>query len=559
MEKYLCVMVRADNRESDLKCLTESIMQDENIRLAEDWSGTDAADMLRQIVDTPTFPKSFTVFIEIGYVDRVYRDIYYHHYASRHFSQSRNCLRLFFFEGVGKETGDLPENAEDIFIGVSVIQPNGIIGRSYWNPRYFLTKEHYVRTADFTVALLGKKLHVKAFPYMMQDREATTCAEVTILNLVDYYSQSYMEYRSLLLSDIERIEAQHSAERIFPSQGMNYADVARSLTQAGLSPRIYINRISSIAKDAMQRYLYYYVESGIPFGIAVESMEQGILHSMVCVGHGPRSKSWPEDSAVNYLSKELNDDGGTDFRTCWIANSADAYSTFVVMDDNDTPYQTVRLEAASENWTFPQRQQGKPTQYAVEQLCVPLYKRVFLEVDGAAEVFSTFLTSRMGFQAVMERIRADKWLAVGQQEENPLIVRMFLASSRTFLYQRMRMLRQMNPKNMDNQCIEVYQNLYCPRFVWVCELYTKDTFLHADNPRPIGEIVVDATARRTGSIGGLDSIVLVHYPHYITYRDPNSSWAELESNEQKLDVWSPIEQFRGNLRDFNSDSNNLIL
>lgn len=332
---------------------------------------------------------------------------------------------------------------------------------------------------------------------------------------------------------------------------MNYADVARSLAQVGLSPRIYASRASCVTKDTMQRYLYYYIESGIPFGIAVESRERGILHSMVCVGHGPRNRSWPNGWAVNYLAKELSGDGKVDFRTCWIANSADAYQTFVVMDDNERPYRTVRLEAASENWTFPQEKEGVPTQYAVDQLCVPLYKRVFLEVDGATEVFATLLTSRMGFRAVMERLEATDWLKVGSQEDNPLIVRIFLASSRTFLYERIRMLDQMDQEIMDERYTEVYQNLYCPRFVWVCELYTKDTF-QEDDPRAIGEIVVDATARRAGSMGGLDSVVLIHYPNYITYRDPNANWVVLEDNKQQFPIWSPFAQFGGNLRDFNT-------
>ena len=549
MDKYICILVREDSREKDLAFLIENLAQNRDNKHVENCEETDATEMLRQIVEVQTFPRNFTVYIETGYVDRVYRDIYYHHYASRHFSQPRNCLRLFFFEGVSENPEVIPNDAG--FIGVSVIQPNGIIGRSYWNPRYFLEKGYYVRTADFSFTLLDKKLHLKAFPYMMQDREATTCAEVTVLNLVDYYSQSYREYNATLLSDIESVEAQHSAERIFPSQGMNYADVARSLAQVGLSPRIYASRASCMAKDTMQRYLYYYIESGIPFGIAVESREREILHSMVCVGHGPRDRDWPKGWAVNYLAKELNDDGKVDFRTCWIANSADAYQTFVVMDDSERPYRTVRLKTASENWTFPREQEGFPTRYAVDQLCVPLYKRVFLEVDGATEVFATLLTSRMGFRTVMERIGATDWLKVGGQEDNPLIVRIFLASSRTFLYERIRMLGQMDQNIMDERYTEVYQNLYCPRFVWVCELYTKDTFQEYE-PRAIGEIVVDATARRTGSMGGLDSVVLIHYPNYITYRDPDSNWTMLEDNKQQFPIWSPFAQFRGNLRDFNT-------
>ncbi len=550
MDKYACIVVRSGRREQDIDFLIQHMMRDENGALPTDWDRADAVKMLGDILHLSTFPKKFTVYIEMGYVDRVYRDIYYHHYSSRHFNQPRNCKRLFFFDGVGDSPAQLPEDAEQRFIGVSVIQPNGIIGRSYWNPKYFLPLGHYVRTAEFTVTLLGRRLRIKAFPYMMQDREATTCAEVTVLNLVDYYSQSYPEYRYTLLSDIETVEAQHSAERIFPSRGMNYADVARSLAYIGLSPRLYSSRNAAMAPNNMKRYLYYYVESGLPFGVAVESSDRGMLHSMVCVGHGQRSEFWPADCAVNYLAREETQSGDMELRNCWIVNSADAYQSFVVMDDSARPYQTVQFKAASKNWTFPQKQPDGLTQYAVEYLCIPLYKRVFLEVDGAAEVFAAFLTGRMGFQAVMDRMEITDWSKYGKEQDDPLIVRIFLASSRAFLAQRMQALNQMAPSQMDEACLAVYQNLFCPRFVWVCELYTKETF-DEETPRAIGEIIVDATARRTGSMGGLDCIVLTHYPHYITYRDPDSRLVKLEKNEKKLDIWSPFLQFRGNLRDFN--------
>lgn len=550
MDKYTCVIVRSGRRDKDIDFLVRTMMKSEDGTLPADWDRSDAVKMLDDILSISTFPEEFTVYIEIGYVDRVYRDIYYHHYSSRHFSQPRNCKRLFFFAGINGDATELSEDAEECFIGVCTIQPNGIIGRSYWNPRYFLRPGHYVRTAEFSVTLLGRRLRIRAFPYTMQDREATTCAEVTVLNLVDYYSQSYPEYRYTLLSDIESVEAQHSADRIFPSQGMNYADVARSLAHIGLSPRIYSSRASTMIQNNMRRYLYYYVESGIPFGVAVESSERGMLHSMVCVGHGLRSESWPADCAVNYLVKEPSLSGSMEFRNCWIVNSADAYQSFVVMDDSARPYQTVCFGAASKSWAFPHKRENGLVQYAVEYLCVPLYKRVFLEVDGATEVFATFLVGRMGFQAVMERMGISEWSDYGRKKDKPLIVRIFLASSRAFLVHRMQALNKMGPDQMDEICLNVYQNLFCPRFVWVCELYTKETF-DEDAPRAIGEIIVDATARRIGSIGGLDSIVLTHYPHYITYRNPDSRLVKLEKNEKKLNVWSPFPQFRGNLLDFN--------
>lgn len=563
-EKYLAYLVGCNEKKrgQDIDNLIKTISELWQSHSVNDWIVSNAKTMLCQIMDLQTFPRTFSVFIEMNYVDKVYRDIYYHHYASRHFSQPRNCIRLFFFDlscsdgipmGLNRQTEEielplLEDGNCSHFVGVCVLQPNGIIGRSYWNPHYFLTSGNYVRTSRFSGSVLGKRWTIRAFPYMMQDQEATTCAEVTVLNLIDYYSNSYTEYPCALLSDIELVEARHSADRIFPSRGMSYADVSRSLAQIGLAPIVYASHSSKLTHLFMRRYLYYYVESGIPFGIAVESGERGILHSMICIGHGPMEYNWLEEQTVNYLSKDkYGNDSEEQLHQCWIANSADAYCSFIVMDDNQTPYQTVKLTISHPHqWIYPTTN-NNITAYAVDYLCVPLYKRVFLSADGAEELFCSILTSRMGFQAIVYKQNIeDLYHTIGSEQNNPLIIRIFLASSRTFFAERISMFHNISETEMDRHFETVYQNLYCPRFIWVCELYSKDLF-HCTNPQAIGEIVVDATARQTGNTDSLDGVILIHYPHYITYRDTESNWTALNDNGKQLDKWCPFQQFRGNL------------
>lgn len=542
VDKYACVKIHESTFDNDFETLAECLCH----RINASNLYTDAIDRLKEIVKLDTFPDNFTVFIEFEYVDRVYRDIFYHHYASRHAFQERNCVRVFFFDYINESDEISPDEIIEKTIGVCVIQPNGIIGRSYWVPCYFMAQGSYVRTTNFTFSFLGEKISIDAFPYMMQDREATTCAEVTVLNLIDYYSKSYQEYGLALLSDIEQVESKHNAQRIFPSHGMNYADVARSLMYVGLSPRIYANRLPLKPQCEMQRYIYQYIESGIPFGIAVQSQAMNELHSVVCVGHGPRKENWLEESSTNYLSVD-----NEHLEKCWIANSADAYSCFIIMDDNDRPYQRVSLTSATKKWFFPRTdsEEGIP-KYAVEQLCIPLYKRVFLEADGAAEIFTSVLTSRIGFHAVINKLSSSEAIEhfknIGAERSCPLIIRTFLASSTTFLQHRIHTLSLMGRK-MDEQYVDVYQNLFCPRFVWVCELYTPESFNSADS-KVIGEIVVDATAHRSGFTNGLESIVLIHYPGFITYNTPGSNWIALQENQIITDTWTPFEPFHGNLK-----------
>ena len=557
-EKYIVSVIGniKQKRKNDIINIMDTISELWKSKSVKDWSVSDARVKLEQIMNLHRFPEKYIVVIEVNYVDKVYREIYYHHYASRHFSQPRNCIRLFFltseFASIDSN-GSLSLNVDSngksngSCFGVCVLQPNGVIGRSYWNPNVFLESGTYVRTSKFSVTLLGLKLEIEAFPYMMQDQEATTCAEVTVLNLIDYYSNSYSEYNSVLLSDIERVEAQHSAERVFPSKGMSYADVSRSLAQTGLSPILYASKSSKLTEMFMHRYIYYYVESGIPFGIAVESSERGIMHSIICIGHGPIIDDWVENNVIDYLSKDkLEDAESCDVRQCWIANLADAHQTFIVMDDNETPYQTVKLQVSSSNqWTYPQG--NLPVEFTFDYLCIPLYKRVFLSADGAEELFTSVLTSRVGYGAIVSKLDiCSSYKCIGSSKSEPLIIRIFLASSRTFLSERIRMFESIPSGLMDEELEEVYQNLYCPRFVWICELYSYSSY-YQSSPKAIGEIVADATARQTGNTDSLDGIVLIHYPYYITYRGIDSNWQAFESNSKNIKKWCPFEQFRGNL------------
>lgn len=556
-EKYRVFFIGYDSnkRDSDINIFMKAISDLWKAMGVCDWMVSKGKKMLDRILNSNSFPKKFCIYTESNYVDKVYRDIYYHHIASRHFSQPRNCIRLFFlFPKVvklkitekGERQAHLEHGHDDGCFGVMVLQPNGIIGRSYLDPQFFLPKGYYVRTSTYSISLLGHKFKIPGFPYMMQDQEATTCAEVTVLNLVDYYSNSYPEYNSIYLSDIENVEAQHSPERIFPSRGMSYADVSRSLAYVRLVPILYATKSSKMMSCYIFRYIYYYIESGIPFGIAADSSDLGIMHSMICVGHGPLKKDWIKDHTINYLSieQDSNNNHSETLQKCWIANSADAYDSFVVMDDSAIPFLPVKFEACHSNqWVFPSG--DSPRTYGVEYLCVPLYKRVFLNADGAEELFFRILTSRMGYHTIVDHVvLAAEYHNIGKDKTNPLIVRIFLASSRTFLSSRINMYNNLSHNKMDDAASGIYENLYCPRFVWVCELYSTESYSQG---LAIGEIVVDATARQSGNTDSLDAVVLIHYPYYITYRGTDSNWSAFQRNENQLSKWCPFEQFHGNL------------
>ena len=141
-----------------------------------------------------------TVLVEEKYIDKIYRDSYYMHFSCKHGEYSRFCKRLFVFSGNIFEKLDCynfcdlsTKKLQDNFVGTIVIRPlrGGKIGRCLLNPHFLLKdKNIYLRYARYSATVYGKRLQINAFPFSMQDGETTTCAEVTILNLMDYFGKN---------------------------------------------------------------------------------------------------------------------------------------------------------------------------------------------------------------------------------------------------------------------------------------------------------------------------------------------------------------------------------
>ena len=100
------------------------------------------------------------------------------------------------------------ELRETSFIGSVVINPSvsGAIGKSLINPIYCMDRfggsEVFLRLSNYRVNILGVPFNVRAFPFRMQDKELMSCAEVTLLNIMDYFANNYHSYERKLPSDI---------------------------------------------------------------------------------------------------------------------------------------------------------------------------------------------------------------------------------------------------------------------------------------------------------------------------------------------------------------------
>lgn len=467
----------------------------------------------------------FTVVTEEHYIDRVYRDSYYFYYASKHFDYNRYCKRLFLFDCLFQEDfSDIsPEFLEERFIGSVVIRPimNRSIGRTLLSPRYFLDKSPcYIRLADYSVTVYGKRLKIRGFPYSMQDGETTSCAEITILNILDYYSQTYPEYRYLLPSDINHIAESNSYERRLPTIGLRYELISKIFSEVGFHPRLYSSQKMSARK--LKRIMHYYIESGIPVALGLK-VDTANKHSIICIGHGPVEY----DRIAARMNGVMDAVSG---ETLWISDAADAITQYCIMDDNLEPYKICVCEERIERQGSNTRKIVTINNFEAEYLMVPLYKRMFLEAADAYDICTSILAHHgLGVKNFSETIG---------KRENPVIVRLFMASSRTF-----RKVRNSQFQNDNKELRDFYNEAFYPKFVWVCEIYDRTHY-----PKEvIGEIIVDATASPEMKA---NSAIIIHYPKMICIRGTDALQKGTQFEFREIVDWKLFKPYDGNLSPF---------
>ena len=452
-----------------------------------------------------SFPCPFTIVQEMYHIDRTFRDSYYTYFSNQHFFVKRYSRRLSFFKGIFNQEqffstikGDQKDDPIcNAFMGSCVVNPlaAGAIGRTLIDPNYILKsseKPVYMRLSDFVTHVYGKRLVVRAFPYRMQDEETMRCAEVTLLNLLEFFSNSFNDYRTVVPSEILRVEQKHHHERVLPSRGITYPMLTKILSDFGFSPRLYNqmsidkSSLSQVSKlDELRRWLHYYIESGIPVALNLLPLsDSGSGHSMVCIGHGDYNPTLLKDAQKKkWVSWEHRE-------TCHpIINSADLYDTYIVVDDNQPVYQKRDFRKLS---LYPDMQ--------LENIAVPLYKRMFLDAPDAAAIVLPLLHH--------EQYGIDVWTDFLSPQED-VVIRLFMSSSHS--------LKDFRSKTFTSEYAkEVYALTPMPRFVWVCELYRVCDYASL---QAFGEIVLDATSAPIRGQGHR-SLILMYYPGVICYRFP---------------------------------------
>ena len=524
----ILIIIKDEDYESVISKFCESIFKDS---LYETKSDVVYHYMLDLINLLKKLPRPFTIVQEFYHIDPSYRDTYYTYFSNQHFYVKRYSRRLSFFAQVIKENDffaqdeNIQNQISDHFMGACVLNPlaSGIMGRTLINPKYVVDSKVlpiYVRLSRFELNIYGKKLYVEAFPYRMQDEETMRCAEVTLLNLLEYYANQYHDYRSIVPSEILENEQKHNHERVLPSRGISYPILTKVLSEFGFSPRLY--NLSSIdeyslskitQEDELKRNLHCYIESGIPVALnLLPTGNNGSGHSIICIGHGNINRELIKKAKRN---KWISWDNKEHCHP--LINSADFYEDYVVVDDNQPIYQVRPFQQLS---LYPDMR--------VENIAVPLYKRMFLDASDAAAIVRSILHNKQfGIDAW-----AGKFLDYGED----VVMRLFMSSSRSLKCFRLKTLNNFYVR-------ETYAIVPMPHFVWVCELYREKDYYDL---KAFGEIIIDATSA-LGRGHSACSLILMHYPNVIGIRYPEQANPEFDEMIE-FDEDDLFEGYRKNLK-----------
>lgn len=391
------------------------------------------------------------VVVETEYVDKVFRDSYYHYFASKlHFTR-RNCARLSFFEPgtiISYENENL-ENMKASYWGFVVIRPiMAPIGRNAISPMAFGIKrdcsDFKMMQAPIQSSCIGIKTSVDAFPHSSQDSEMMTCAETTVWTIMEYFGNKYHEYSPLMPSRIDKLVDPHTYNRHLPSSGLTFQQIAILLKEVGFGTMVYDS-----AMPNLKEIMTCYIESGIPLAVCLQSSKIG--HACVAIGHKIIDRGKLD------FSKTISINGINLF--IWNDNVSD----FIFNDDNMPPYQIADFYAPAKHYVDQGAVDWKDVE--ISSIIVPLNKKVYLDAKRAIDI-SKYLTANL------IKVRDNS------------VVRTFLASSRT--YREYLMTAADIPAALKGFYIE----LDMPKFVWVTEISDKDACL--DN-KINGLIIMDAT------------------------------------------------------------------
>lgn len=412
--------------------------------------------------------------IEYPYVDKVYRDSYYHYYSSKHYTYQRDCIRVSLFNGEISHDDFLnPERHSELnykFLGFFILRPtiNALFGRSMISPKAFEGNSYKISSCKTSCLVYGVKLEVEGFPHSSQDGETIKCAETTIWALMEYFGNKYPEYKPALPAKIHQALERFSYQRQLPSNGLTMDQISFALKEFGFGTRVYAYDAYG---DSLHEIIDSYVESGIPVIVGLQSGNIG--HVIIAIGKQYGNKNdWTEIKANQ--EKLIGSDIGR-------IETSSIPAKYVVQDDNLITYRLINLDQPGEHY-----EDEDCSNYEIDSIVVPLYPKIYLEAVVAKELVIQVLEDGN----------------VGYDFGSDFVFRFYLTSSRSF---------KNHVAKIADMDIDLKNNILItkmPKFIWCGEIYTQEGF-DQDDKKAIGLVVLDATEANQESI---DALIFAGYP-----------------------------------------------
>ncbi len=449
---------------------------------------------------------SLWIIGENNYVDKVYRDSYYHYYSSKLNLYDRDCVKLSLFEGkISEDDFSDPskhENLQSRYRGFITLRPTipQIIGRSIVSPSALKAVDFSCCTTKFHTTANGLKFTIKAFPHSSQDSETISCAETTLWAIMEYFSNKYSDYKPVLPSKIIQTLNNQSVERQLPSHGLNVQQMSFALREFGFGTKIYSKKEY---EDDFKRLLNIYIESGLPLIIAMDNFDGAgtIGHAILAIGHATIT-----DRHIDTLPAHNTFGRGIAF-----FDYAEAKSECVFIDDNCKVYQRAVLDNPAQHYTTDWHD------CKITYFIVPLYPKIYLEAFEAKNFVLNFIFE--GLEPI--------------DDSSEVLLRFFLTSSRSYKDEIAR-----NATIQDDLKSAIIGALM-PKFIWVAELSTREMIKRDE---AYGLVILDATE---ADVSYNKPLIIAAYQDKIINFDSKSK--ELEKIDLPL---STFKVFRHNLQEF---------
>lgn len=217
---------------------------------------------------------NLTCCVEYPYIDEVYRDTYYNFYSRKHGNHGRYCFRISFFHEEVTEDNFYETATDSSYLGYIVLRPTPrrVVGYSFLSPFVYPEPNFSICLCRRSSSIMGKILIVSGFPFCGQDGELCTCAETSIVVVLDYFSRRYNRYQRVLPSVIVNFNSDNNLQKLQPSSGIDMDEIVLSFNSISMATRKFQRQDQENAADnrtifeddVFEKLLHIYVESGFP-------------------------------------------------------------------------------------------------------------------------------------------------------------------------------------------------------------------------------------------------------------------------------------------------------